>query len=152
MRRLPAFPTAPALARARQTDPLLVGRPPSGLLHATSAGHLALHVLPSSPSSDTPLPAPQTRRLPPNLTCFSTLGGGGGQQQPTHFAYAGQEVDLSVWDLERAFGASPASATAGAGGKRKKGGKQVDLLPGEVWRAQNVGPLLLFLLSRSRSR
>lgn len=56
------------------------------------------------------------------------------------FAYGGNEVDLSVWDIERAF-QSPstsndqASSSAATPKKRKRGG---DLLPAEVWRAKNV--------------
>ena len=105
-----------------------------GLLHATSAGHLALHTLSSSSSSSTAAPSLKKRRLPSNLTCLSALG-----TQGERFAYAGHEVDLSVWDTERAFAADSAKAAkkeAVAGGKRKK--NAVDLLDGEVWRAKNV--------------
>ncbi|KIM28797.1 hypothetical protein M408DRAFT_329244 [Serendipita vermifera MAFF 305830] len=55
------------------------------------------------------------------------------------FAYAGNEVNLSVWNTEVAFqlGDSQASqATASAGGKRARSNDQ--LFPGEIWRAKNV--------------
>ncbi|KIY44802.1 hypothetical protein FISHEDRAFT_50697 [Fistulina hepatica ATCC 64428] len=59
------------------------------------------------------------------------------------FAYGGDEVDLSVWDTERAFNcpeksAAPADATApsGTGVKRKRAADT--LFPAEIWRAKNV--------------
>lgn len=52
------------------------------------------------------------------------------------FAYGGNEVEVSLWDTERAFSnsirPSPESSQ-----KRKRGG---DLLPAETWRAKNVSP------------
>lgn len=53
------------------------------------------------------------------------------------FAYAGHEVELSVWDTERAF-TSPTtdqSTNRTEGMKRKRGN---EYLPGEIWRAKNV--------------
>lgn len=117
----------------READPLSSLVPArSGLLHSTTAGHLSLHTL--SSSSSPVAAAPLRRRLPTNLTCFAPLSD-------SSFAYAGQEVDLSVWDTERAFASSGAdkveekTTTVEGGKKRKKG---VQLLPGETWRAQNV--------------
>ena len=59
------------------------------------------------------------------------------------FAYGGNEVDLSVWDIERTF-QSEATGSQGsqaessnAAKKRKRGG---DLFPAEIWRAKNVRP------------
>jgi ribosome biogenesis protein NSA1 len=53
-----------------------------------------------------------------------------------NFAYGGDEVDVSLWNTERAFqttnSADPPQATL----KRRK--KDQDLYPGEVWRARNV--------------
>ncbi|TDL27505.1 hypothetical protein BD410DRAFT_875557, partial [Rickenella mellea] len=49
-----------------------------------------------------------------------------------NFAYGGDEVDLSIWDLERGF-AEPSFATTGT--KRKR---EDTLLQGEIWRAKNV--------------
>ncbi|KAJ7219222.1 WD40-repeat-containing domain protein [Mycena pura] len=45
------------------------------------------------------------------------------------FAYGGNEVDLSVWDTEKAFLAEPQSSV-----KRKRDA----MFPGEIWRANNV--------------
>ncbi|KIY69991.1 hypothetical protein CYLTODRAFT_328950, partial [Cylindrobasidium torrendii FP15055 ss-10] len=45
------------------------------------------------------------------------------------FAYGGDEVDLSVWNTERAFKSSPPESK-----KRKRN----ELFPAEVWRAKNV--------------
>ncbi|TFY66144.1 hypothetical protein EVG20_g4943 [Dentipellis fragilis] len=50
------------------------------------------------------------------------------------FAYGGDEVELSVWDTEKAFTAKRAEATS----EVKKRKRAEDLLPGEVWRAKNV--------------
>ena len=50
------------------------------------------------------------------------------------FAYGGEEVELSVWDTEKAFSASPQDGSA-VSKKRKRN----ELLPGEIWRAKNVG-------------
>ena len=53
------------------------------------------------------------------------------------FAYAGDEVELSVWDSERAFAPRESQPTsAGEGKKKRKRGEE--LLPGETWRARNV--------------
>ncbi|KAI5122941.1 hypothetical protein M0805_006823 [Coniferiporia weirii] len=59
------------------------------------------------------------------------------------FAYGGDEVDLSVWNTERALqakgGSIPGRTSEDTGSmeskKRKRG---TDLLPGEVWRAKNL--------------
>ena len=50
------------------------------------------------------------------------------------FAYGGDEVDLSVWDTEKAFSARPQDEST-VPKKRKRN----ELLPGEIWRARNVG-------------
>ncbi|KAI0256903.1 hypothetical protein BJV78DRAFT_316372 [Lactifluus subvellereus] len=58
------------------------------------------------------------------------------------FAYGGDEVELSVWDLEAAFAPKQQPAVAQmpsqpeTSRKRKRRGD--DLLPGELWRAKNV--------------
>ncbi|KAG1756299.1 uncharacterized protein EDB91DRAFT_1091781 [Suillus paluster] len=55
------------------------------------------------------------------------------------FAYGGDEVEVSLWDTERAF-ASPSESSARDtpvnGSKKRKQGDA--LFPGEVWRAKNV--------------
>ncbi len=53
-------------------------------------------------------------------------------------AYVGDEVELSVWDVERTFSTQKpedASNVTSESSKRKKGEK---LLPNELWRAKNV--------------
>jgi ribosome biogenesis protein NSA1 len=50
------------------------------------------------------------------------------------FAYGGDEVELSVWDLEAAF--TTLSSHPEASSKKRKRGN--DLLPGELWRAKNA--------------
>lgn len=58
----------------------------------------------------------------------------------THFAYGGDEVELSLWDAERAFTESVklSEEALAASKKRKKGKDKVKLLHGEIWRAKNV--------------
>lgn len=52
------------------------------------------------------------------------------------FAYGGDEVDLSVFDTERAFqNTAEDLASTTAANKRKRNDF---LFPGEVWRAKNV--------------
>lgn len=57
------------------------------------------------------------------------------------FAYGGDEVDLSVWNTERAFQApapsEDASPTPPNNTKKRKRANDA-LFPGEVWRAKNV--------------
>lgn len=66
--------------------------------------------------------------LPTRLCCW--------QLSPDNksFAYGGEEVEVSLWDTERAF-SHPIRPTTGASQKRKREG---DLLPAETWRAKNV--------------
>ncbi|KAF9005604.1 hypothetical protein BDQ17DRAFT_1239871 [Cyathus striatus] len=58
------------------------------------------------------------------------------------FAYGGDEVDVSVWNVERAFQhtsevvKSPASDSTSAGSKKRK--RNDTLFPGEIWRAKNL--------------
>ncbi|KDQ61054.1 hypothetical protein JAAARDRAFT_152067 [Jaapia argillacea MUCL 33604] len=55
------------------------------------------------------------------------------------FAYGGDEVELSVWDTEKAFVAPSISTSpppSSASSKKRKRGDE--LLPGEIWRAKNV--------------
>jgi ribosome biogenesis protein NSA1 len=61
----------------------------------------------------------------------------------TSFAYGGDEVDLSLWDAERAFSSPSSAHTSIAQGssqpeKKRKKPSSNDLLAGEVWRAKNV--------------
>ncbi|KAF9510398.1 hypothetical protein BS47DRAFT_1300268 [Hydnum rufescens UP504] len=98
----------------------------------TNAGHFRLTTLPLSATDS----ATSKASLPMRLCDF--------QLSPSYdsFAYGGDEVDLSVWDAERAFLAEPAVATPsndteGSVKKRKKPSSNV-LFPGELWRAKNL--------------
>lgn len=58
--------------------------------------------------------------------------------------YGGNEVDLSVWDVERTFSEKP--PTPGKVGSKRKKGKG-DLMYAEIWRAKQVSsPLLTCLI------
>ncbi|KAF9227973.1 hypothetical protein BS17DRAFT_746999 [Gyrodon lividus] len=59
-----------------------------------------------------------------------------GPNQKT-FAYGGDEVEVSVWNTERAFAPQHENtSSAPSGGKKRKRGDA--LFPGEIWRAKNV--------------
>ena len=65
-----------------------------------------------------------------------------------NFAYAGDEVELSIWDTEKAFAAKPQeNASTSEGSKKRKRADQ--LLPGEIWRAKNVCIVIFLLPSAS---
>ncbi|CDZ96877.1 WD40/YVTN repeat-like-containing domain [Phaffia rhodozyma] len=106
----------------------------NNLLHSTTQGYLSLF-----DTSDLSA-AVQTRRLPANLKALRPTASG------QHFAYAGKEVDVSLWDTERAFTEKPVvdgvdskkrKATEETNKKKAKANKEA-LLPGEVWRAKNI--------------
>ncbi|KAJ7109325.1 WD40-repeat-containing domain protein [Mycena epipterygia] len=50
------------------------------------------------------------------------------------FAYGGDEVDLSVWDTEKALTPDASSSSDSSGTKRKRDA----LFAGEIWRAKNI--------------
>ncbi|QRV86133.1 hypothetical protein RhiJN_14151 [Ceratobasidium sp. AG-Ba] len=56
----------------------------------------------------------------------------------TSLAYGGNEVDLSVWDIERTFSekSTLTSSNDTSGKKRKKG--KADLMYAEIWRAKQL--------------
>ncbi|KAH0830526.1 hypothetical protein J3R83DRAFT_1978 [Lanmaoa asiatica] len=58
-----------------------------------------------------------------------------GPNQET-FAYGGDEVEVSVWNTERAFESQPDSSATSPSCKKRK--RAETLFPGEVWRAKNV--------------
>ncbi|KAL0946956.1 hypothetical protein HGRIS_013112 [Hohenbuehelia grisea] len=73
----------------------------------------------------------QVSVLPTRLTAWQLSPDGRA------FAYGGDEVEVSVWDTERAF-STPVDApqkTENSGMKRKRNDQ---LLPSEIWRAKNV--------------
>lgn len=53
------------------------------------------------------------------------------------FAYAGDEVELSVWNTEQVFSKQTEKPSAESDAQSKKR-KREQLLPGEIWRAKNV--------------
>ena len=55
------------------------------------------------------------------------------------FSYGGDEVELSVWDLEAAF-APKKQPPHHQPEDTKKRKRTNDLLPGELWRAKNARP------------
>lgn len=64
------------------------------------------------------------------------------------FAYGGEEVDLSIWDTERAFECGQEKATAMPSGASKK--RKRELFQGELWRAKNVRTLYSSLARYSK--
>jgi len=56
-----------------------------------------------------------------------------------NFAYGGEEVDLSIWNVERTFQGSPQETSNNPGSRKRKNDEA--LLPGEVWKARNVSCL-----------
>lgn len=87
----------------------------------------------------------QTRVLPSRLTDWRLAEDG------KTFAYAGDEVDLSVWDTDLAFSTQTSAPATAAPTKKRK--RNEDLFPGEIWRARNVLafiPVILVSLSKIR--
>ena len=96
----------------------------------TSNGALRLTMLSSEPTYDGDSPVSHLATLPMRL-CDWQLSENGNT-----FVYGGDEVELSMWDAERAFVSEPPRDSATAETKKRKRGN--DLLPAEVWRAKNV--------------
>ncbi|KAG6337208.1 hypothetical protein ID866_1880 [Astraeus odoratus] len=99
------------------------------IFSCTSNGALRLATL---SDAETP-PACKLAALPSRLTEWRV-----GHDQAT-FAYGGDEVELSVWNTDRAFnpGPSPESAASVLNTKKRKRVNDA-LFPGEIWRAKNV--------------
>ncbi|TCD64435.1 hypothetical protein EIP91_004080 [Steccherinum ochraceum] len=104
----------------------------NGIYSCTSNGALRV----TKPNSEDTTPAFQTAVLPMRLTEWRL------SENAETFAYAGEEVELSLWDTERAFadsssgGEGAAATSTGEGAKKRKRSEQ--LLPGELWRAKNL--------------
>ncbi|THH13434.1 hypothetical protein EW146_g6788 [Bondarzewia mesenterica] len=97
-----------------------------GIYSCTSNGALRLTIL-----GEDELPSTSKTSVLPMRLCEWRLSSDG-----TTFAYGGEEVELSIWDVERAFASgSPEKPSVTELKKRKRGS---DLLPGELWRAKNV--------------
>lgn len=54
------------------------------------------------------------------------------------FAYGGDEVELSLWDTEKAFSQPQEAVPQNASTDTKKRKRSDQLLPGELWKAKNV--------------
>ncbi|KAF9246568.1 hypothetical protein BU15DRAFT_39865 [Melanogaster broomeanus] len=97
----------------------------------TSNGALRLTVI----GGDEAGPTHKLGALPSRLTDWRL-----GPNQET-FVYGGNEVEVSVWNTERAFApqheppSSDSTSHSGVGTKRKRADA---LFPGEIWRAKNV--------------
>jgi len=100
-----------------------------GIFTCTSMGHFRLTRLDESDENT-------TAALPVRLRNLKMSGSG------ENFAYGGDEVDLSVWNTERALsGPSVSSSPDTAAGQKRKKSKPT-LLYGEIWRAKNVSTVL----------
>lgn len=102
------------------------------LFWCTSNGALG-HSLINRETEGSPLASvPRNKAsLPMGLRCWSLSPDG------EMFSYGGFEVDLSIWNTERAFQSSDATKECheSTAKKRKLG---TELFPGEIWRAKNV--------------
>ncbi|KAG8931224.1 hypothetical protein FRC02_003039 [Tulasnella sp. 418] len=58
--------------------------------------------------------------------------------EDSHYAYGGNEVELSVWDLEKTFSQTPSVSNNNSSGTKRKKSKSGDLFPAEIWRAKNL--------------
>ncbi|VDC06591.1 unnamed protein product [Peniophora sp. CBMAI 1063] len=103
----------------------------SGVYSCTSNGALRFTSLASS-SDASEGPSSQTGVLPMRLADWHLSSSG------RTFAYAGDEVELSLWDTERAFAARESKPVTNEGEGKKKRKRGEELLPGETWRARNV--------------
>ncbi len=110
----------------------------SAVFSCTSNGALSYS---SIPELDNALVSEEKANLPMNL-CDWKLA-----RDHTHFAYGGEEVNLSIWDVSRTFGSTVPEPQSEPTGKRKR----EQLLPAEVWRAKNVMLSYLRIVWCSRS-
>jgi hypothetical protein len=115
----------------------ILNQPSRGVYSCTSNGALRLTPL----GSDVDAEPSRTAVLPMRLCSWRLAPDG------TTFSYGGDEVELSVWDVEAAFAPKlqPLPATTSTESPqqpentRKRKRSTEPLLPGELWRAKNVG-------------
>lgn len=100
----------------------------SGVLQCTQEGYLRLTTL----NKETTSTNTYEGSVPMGIRHFKASNSG------NYFAYAGKEVNLSVWNTEQAFSSQSSGTKAKDEGKRARSGEQ--LFKGEIWRAKNVGP------------
>ncbi|CAE6520431.1 unnamed protein product [Rhizoctonia solani] len=117
-------------ARMKTSDRFisLYAIPKKGWLTCTQNGRLRLSSVFAGPSDSDPA-AELFASLPTRLNDV--------RLSPSYssLAYGGDEVDLSVWDVERTF--SDKSQTIDEAGKKRKKGKN-ELMYAEVWRAKQL--------------
>ncbi|KAG8884302.1 hypothetical protein FRB97_004566 [Tulasnella sp. 331] len=111
---------------------------PQGTYTCTSRGHLRLTPHQTNDQTvGTALPAaPLIAYLPTRLKAFQL-----SPIDQRQFAYGGDEVELSLWDVERAFTKGGTRSEREGAGKTKvlkKGRKKEKLFAGEIWRSRNV--------------
>ncbi|KAF8590577.1 hypothetical protein K439DRAFT_1644695 [Ramaria rubella] len=97
------------------------------IVSCTDTGHLRL----TDVAEDRTV-CSQTTTLPTRL-CDWILSDDSGS-----FAYGGEEVEVSLWDLSRAFNTSRRLLPNIAMGKRRRKENKSALIDGEIWRAKNV--------------
>ncbi|KAI0818558.1 hypothetical protein BC629DRAFT_1635128 [Irpex lacteus] len=105
-----------------------------GVYSCTSNGALRLTTISGEDSTDAPS-EPKLATLPTRLAEWRLASN------EQTFAYAGDEVELSVWDTERAFSTNLAQSVDEGKGENvdtKKRKRAEQLLPAEVWRAKNL--------------
>ncbi|KAH8117551.1 hypothetical protein DFH11DRAFT_1541795 [Phellopilus nigrolimitatus] len=111
---------------------------PKGLFWCTSSGALGFASTDSASQNSSIFTSSYRKVSLPMRLCAWRLSSDGAS-----FAYGGNEVDLSVWDTERAFqsernlSSNPAEPNAKSA-ESKKRKRDNDLLPGEIWRAKNL--------------
>ena len=103
-----------------------------GVYSCTSNG--ALRLTPLSCNPDAEPDQPRTAVLPMRLCAWHLAPDG------TTFTYGGDEVELSVWDVEAAFAPKqqPSPPLQSESSRKRKRHSEM-LLSGELWRAKNVG-------------
>ncbi|KAL9715104.1 hypothetical protein Ac2012v2_001764 [Leucoagaricus gongylophorus] len=99
----------------------------NNIYSCSSNGALQLTAVPTSETTSTH----QRTSLPMRLFDWKL------SPDATTFAYGGDEVELSVWNMETAFQvrSDDLNRSAAASKKRKRNN---ELFPGEIWRAKNI--------------
>ncbi|PPR06659.1 hypothetical protein CVT26_001201 [Gymnopilus dilepis] len=104
----------------------------SSVYTCTSGGMLRRTPISEATSEDPSSGSNSSAGLVPSRLCDWRLSESGET-----FAYGGDEVDLSVWDTERAFQPQEKGSTNDSTASSKKR-KRNDLFPAEIWRARNL--------------
>jgi len=106
-----------------------------GIIQCTQKGHVRFTTTDtSSDARDNPKTEAHVCNVPMGIRHFKATHSG------AQFAYAGKEVNLSLWNTELAF-ATENQSTEGNIDKTSKKRSRENLFPGEIWRAKNVSRL-----------